>query len=169
MAPRVIILCGSCNSGKSRTLRRLRDHFLRSRDGVPRFRRRPVHIEISSLQEQCNTCDEEGRECVVKTIEEWVDAATEDNASLLVIPFTMKYSRGSEELNEVCIRRPLNLLKRWNVRFNIVYLRREHKGPERNDDMDNLMRNLFDRITESRRDGEVMQARKLFQFIRSVA
>lgn len=170
MPLRVIILCGSGNSGKSRTLRRLRDDYLLSPDGGLKYRRRPVHIQDSSLrslQELCRTCDGEGLRCVERKMGEWVDAARRDRAILLIVPFTMKYNRGDWQFNEDCILRPLEVLRRKRARFDIAYLRREHRSPERNDDMDGLMRNLFDRIIESRRDGEALQARKLFQFIRS--
>jgi hypothetical protein len=169
MVLQVVILCGGCNSGKSRTLRALRDNLLSSRDGIPQFRRRPVHLEISSLQEHCGTCDEEGRGCVVRTMGEWVECAEEEGASLLIIPFTVKYSRRSGELNEDCIRGPLKVLRRRGLRYHIVYLRKEHQSLMMNVEMDELMRELFNRIIESRRDGELRQARKLFQFIGSIA
>lgn len=169
MVLQAVILCGGCNSGKSRTLRALRDNFLDSRNGFPQFRRRPVHLEISSLQEQCRTCDEEGRRCVVRKMGEWVDIAREEGASLLIVPFTMKYSRRSGELNEDCIRRPLEALRRRGLLYYVVYLRKEHRSPKMNEEMDELMRELFDRILESRRDGELRQARRIFQFISSIA
>jgi hypothetical protein len=165
---RVIIVCGGCNSGKSRTLRVLRDDYLRSRDGSLRFRRRLVNMEIRSLQEQCGTCDDEGRRCVIEKLRLWVNAARANHAILLIIPFTMKHDGRGGTLNEACIRPPIQWLESRRVRHNLVYLRREYGGPTMNDDYDGLMRVYFDRIIESRREGERVQARKLFQFIRSV-
>jgi hypothetical protein len=148
-------------------LRVLRDEYLRS-DGELRFRRRPVRLEISSLQEQCGTCDEEGRRCVIREIRRWVRDARADRAILLIIPFTMKHNGRGGELNEPCIRAPIEWLESHRVRHSLVYLRREYAGPTMNDDFDGLMRDLFDRIVESRGDGEAVQARKLYQFIRSI-
>lgn len=168
MVLRVVILCGGCNSGKSRTLRVLRDDYLRSSDGELRFRRRPVHLEISSLQEQCGTCNEEGQRCVIRTLRQWVRVARAERATLLIMPFTMKHNGRGGELNEACIRPPLEWLASHRVRNSLVYLRREYAGPTMNDDFDGLMRDYYDRIIESREGGQRIQARKLYQFIRMV-
>lgn len=63
----------------------------------------------------------------------------------------------------------MGVLRRRGLEFRIVYLRREYSRLSTNADLDELMRRLFDRIIGSRRGGEDIQARKLFQFIRSIA
>lgn len=102
---KVVVLCGGANSGKSTTLRRLVNAPGGSWGGVYRLGGRLVHVEFSSLQEQCKMkCDAEGRRCVVDTMGEWVDEAVGEGADFLIVPFTMKRERMSGELNRVCIR-----------------------------------------------------------------
>jgi len=123
---KALILIGARDAGKTQTLGKTRNDGLKKslhheKDGRLFSRKgKLLQIYISSCQEQVRFCFADD---VADCIEREIARAKENNADLLVLPFTVRRNR-SGILNIDCIKRALDTLKARGIVATLVYLQR---------------------------------------------
>ena len=121
---KVLILVGSRDSGKSKTLRK----YASAETIVHRGEKSPIIVSIngknvaifiSSTQERTPSCnvDEVGAKIKIELMK-----AESDNSSLMMVPFTLEFKR-SGDIHERCITVPIKWLEQ-KYEVTVVYLRR---------------------------------------------
>jgi ABC-type sugar transport system ATPase subunit len=126
---KIVILCGSNNSGKTTTLRRF--FRIKDIDASPssyverKFNSRIVcAVSFSSPQERSVFCNVEQVQDDINERIQTCDEKSKGEPYILLIPFTMSGSRTKKEkLNQECIISPIEELKK-RFKVYVLYLRK---------------------------------------------
>ena len=126
---KIVILCGADSSGKTTTLR---GFFGVTKGKSPsHFKGRKIDGRIVCAVSFCSPQEQEDF-CVVKDVQRNIQKRIEEcvketngKSYILIIPFTMSVSeKDRTRLNEDCIRKPIEELKK-SFKVFIIYLRKE--------------------------------------------
>lgn len=166
-----ILLCGSGDAGKTRTLkvffgvrriRRLKPMQLLERhlDGKTVYAVGPTSPQ-ELANDFCNA--EEVKKRIGKRLKK-CDEKAQGKDYFLIIPFTMSVKDG--RINEKCILGPIEWLRTMNIRVFPVYLRKTETILL--DAKDALMRKISAPIIESKKGEEGRQAKELEDTIKKL-
>lgn len=126
---KIVILCGSNNSGKTTTLRGF--FKIKDTDGSPSsYIHRKINgkilcaVSFSSPQERSMFCNVKQVQDDINERIQVCDDESKGKPYILLIPFTMSGSRTKKKkLNEECIIKPIEELKR-KFKVYVIYLRK---------------------------------------------
>lgn len=149
----IVILCGSDSSGKTTTLRRLFN--ITGRNSPSHFKgdvkingRIVCAVSFGSPQERVQAKDKDNFcmfELVIEDINNRIaecEIKTKGEPYILLIPFTMSTRKGEAELNENCIKKPWEFLKKRFGDFNVFVAYIQKEKPTHEDLKNKLMRRL---------------------------
>ena len=144
----VVVLCGVRNSGKTKTLRKFfglsDDEKLAPMQLLPRVvnGKKIYVVSLNSPQELNQFCKVEE---VIKNIEKRIkkcEKASKGQGYILILPFSILYSRQRKAFNDNCIFEPIEWLRNRGFNVFLVYLKKM-----RTEDM--LMKRTFSEEIES--------------------
>lgn len=167
----VILLCGSHNVGKTKTLKtffgvhhisklksmQLLDRVLDGKNVYASSLSSPQELakDFCNVEKVKNQIDKRLKKCDKKSLGE---------DYILIIPFTMSVKDG--KINDNCILEPIDWLKSMNIKVFPVYLRKTKA--DLLDSKDDLMKKISATIIESRKDEEYRQAKELENIIKKL-
>lgn len=162
----VVILIGRSNSGKTRTLKRFFgiDRRLRPNEYMDRTNGKIVcAVKLNSPQEEEDFCKYED---VVNNINKRLERAKSEVKNrhkmddfVFIIPFGLYVRRDDGKINEDCILKPIEQLKKEGHAILLIYLNR----PSRKPIYDKFMKGLTTHEISSRKDydNQAKELRKL--------
>ncbi len=126
----IVLLCGSNNVGKTKTLKKFFGESLTGRLKPTQKLKKGLNgkkiyaVSLSSPQEQSPFCViNEVKERIEKRIQKCGQASQAQDYTL-IIPFTMYVKDGS--INERCIMEPIEFLRAKGFKVFPIYLRKEN-------------------------------------------
>lgn len=164
----IVLLCGSNNVGKTKTLKKFFGVSLDGRLKPMQLLERTLNgkkicaVSLCSPQELSHFCVvDEVKESIEKRIQKCEEHYRNQDYTLLM-PFTLSVKDGG--INERCILEPIEWLRTKGFKVVSVYLRRENIRdlPLK----DALMKKITSMIIESKKDDYDRQSRELEDILR---
>ncbi len=149
---KALILAGAQNSGKSKTIGKTKDKGFK-RKLKHEFGRTLFSHKGKKLSVYSGSCQELNLFChaqeVIDCTEERVEISKSVGSKMIVLPFTMRVN-WQGQLNESCILKPMDWLRKNGIEVHLVHLSRE--SADGFGQMKALMRRLHAETIASRKD-----------------